>query len=53
MSWAWIRENDLVGALAYMTKGVDPACAATLGIAEIEATGAVMGKRAAWWQQMV
>jgi hypothetical protein len=43
------RENLLV-ALAYMTKGVPQAVATELGISDPVPTGRVIGKRAAWWQ---
>jgi hypothetical protein len=46
------REN-LVVALAYMTKGIDASAGIVQGMARIEATGAVIGKRAAWWQKVV
>jgi hypothetical protein len=44
------REN-LVAALAYMTKGASPPAATELGITEPTPTGRVIGKRAGWWQE--
>lgn len=47
---AGLYKENLLSVLCYMSKDVTLADAANLGIKEVETTGKVIGKRAAWWQ---